>query len=98
MQINLFAMDAATLNRSFSIVANARHMGKTPLPVAVALSMVAPIPGRTWTSICCWCLDHLEHDAPDEVVHRLADGTRGDCMRCAYTGEDTLVVALADGR
>jgi len=84
--------------RAAQIASNARRLAKDALHTSVALDLVAPVEGRTWTAICCSCLDAREHDVPDELVHRL--GTEswhafpGGCMLCPYFGCDTLVVAL----
>lgn len=75
----------------------ARGRGVDALHVSVALDIVAPVPGRTWTAICCGCLDRVEHDLADDLVHRISMHTwqsAGPCMLCSYSGCDTLVAAL----
>jgi len=80
------------------VIAFCRRFAKDALTASVALDIVAPVAGRTWTAICCSCLDREEHDIADEYVHRLASRLwmtfPGGCMRCAYFGCDTLVVAI----
>ncbi len=81
-----------------SVVSYCRRFAKDALVASVALDIVAPVGGRTWTAICCWCLERLEHDIPDEIVHRLGmlswHSFPGGCMRCPYYGCDTLVAAI----
>ncbi len=87
----------AELERVERYVASGRRFAKDALVVAVALNVMAPIAGRTWTAVCCWCLDRLAHDLPDTHVHRIAralGGDAGGCMRCMYSGCDTLVASL----
>lgn len=80
------------------VVGYCRRFAMDALVASVALDVVAPVEGRTWTAICCSCLDRVEHDLPDELVHRL--GTQawhsfpGGCMLCPYFGCDTLVAAI----
>ncbi len=75
----------------------ARRRGIDAFHLSAALDIVAPVAGRTWTAICCWCLDRTAHTTADELVHRVAlerwqNG--GPCMLCPYVGCDTLVAAL----
>ena len=82
------------------LVANGRAMQKPAYAVAAALDLVAPEPGCTWSAICVTCLDKLRV-ADGTKVARLSYGPAwvtypGDCWRCAYSGGDTLVVALTN--
>lgn len=80
------------------VVGYCRRFAKSALTVSVALDIVAPLAGRTWTAICCSCLERIEHDIADEYVHRLACRSwmsfPGGCMLCPYYGCDTLVAAI----
>lgn len=80
------------------VVANCRRFAKSALVASVALDIVAPVAGRSWTAVCCSCLDRVEHDVPDEHVYRLGTlrwhGFPGGCMLCPYSGCDTLVAAM----
>lgn len=80
------------------IIAYCRRFAKDALVASVALDIVAPVSGRTWTAICCSCLDQVEQDIPDEYVYRLGMRTwhtfPGGCMLCSYYGCDTLVAAI----
>jgi hypothetical protein len=75
-----------------------RRFAKDALTTSVALDIVAPVEGRTWTAICCSCLDRVEYDIADEHVYRLACASwmsfPGGCMLCPYYGCDTLVAAI----
>lgn len=86
------------LARVEGVIGAARRFAKDALHTSVALDIVAPVPGRTWTAICCSCLDRVEHTIPDELVYRLGMRTwhtfPGGCMLCPYYGCDTLVAAL----
>ena len=86
------------MSRAADVVGHCRRLAKSALIASVALDVVAPIAGRTWTAICCSCLDRLEHDIADEYVHRLASRSwmsfPGGCMLCPYYGCDTLVAAI----
>ena len=76
------------------IIGNARRLGIDAFHTAAALDIVAPLEGRTWVNLCCWCLDRDAPATPDDLVHRVADACAGGCARCAYFGPDTLVVSL----
>jgi hypothetical protein len=86
------------VRRAADVVAFCRRFAKDALVTAVALDIVAPVPGRTWVAICCSCLEREEHDIADELVHRLAFASwmsfPGGCLRCTYYGCDTLVAAV----
>jgi hypothetical protein len=83
---------------SADVASSARRLAIDALHASVAMDLVAPVEGRTWTAICCWCLERVEHDIPDEYVHRLGLETwhsfPGGCMLCPYYGCDTLVAAI----
>lgn len=90
-------MNEATAAKVDSVIAYSRRRGIDALHVSVALDLVAAIPGRAWYPICCWCLDRIAHDTPDEYVKRLAMErwqNAGGCNLCPYSGVDTLVVSL----
>lgn len=79
------------------LVANARRLGKDAFHLSAALDLIAPVAGRTWTAICCSCLERVDHTIADEHVHRVSLTTyqsAGPCMLCSYSGCDTLVAAL----
>jgi hypothetical protein len=80
-----------------AIVSNARSLHHSAITTAIALELVAPVEGRTWTACCCRCLDRADPSG-DAPAHRLAfdRGAQwpGGCMRCAAHGEDVLVAAL----
>lgn len=92
--------EAASLKRPIKqregasrLVENARRMGIDAFHTAAALDIVAPLAGRTWRSVCVWCLERL--DPRDEAeVYRVADAAAGGCSCCAYSGRDTIVAAL----
>jgi hypothetical protein len=83
---------------SAAVIASCRRFARSALVASVALDLVAPVVGRSWTAVCCSCLDRTEHAIPDEYVHRLAieswQAFPGGCMLCPYYGCDTLVAAL----
>ncbi len=91
------ALSLPELERVERSIAIARRRGIDALHTAVALDIVAPIAGRAWYPICCWCLDRVAYDLPDTHVHRLAMTTGADaggCGQCPYSGPDTLVASL----
>lgn len=60
------------------------------LHMAAVLEILHPSQdGRTWTALCCWCLN----DADPQERHP-ARRVGGDCLRCNYTGPDTFVAYL----
>lgn len=90
-------MTNETHSKATQIVANARRLGKDAFHTSVALDLVAPVEGRTWTAVCCSCLDRIAPDLADAFVHRVSmtiTQSAGGCMLCPYTGCDTLVAAI----
>lgn len=78
------------------IVSNARRLGHSAFVASVALDLVAPIAGRSWHALCCWCA--MDADPTESApAHRISTtaASAGGCSRCPYTGCDTLVIALA---
>jgi hypothetical protein len=80
------------------IASNARRLAKDAFHLSVALELVAPVPGRTWTAVCCSCLERIDHAISGDLVYRLAmeswQSFPGGCMLCPYSCCDTLVAAL----
>lgn len=91
-QLSLF-----DVRRDQQLVSNARQLRRSAFSLAVALHLVFPISGRSWTAVCSSCLESADPHR-DAVAYRLAE-TRGEtwpefCQCCPYTGCDTLVAAL----
>ncbi len=66
------------------LIRNARTLGHGSHTVAAAGCIV----GITLHSLCCWCAASVEGEAV-----RLPAG--GECDRCAYVGQDCLVIIPA---
>jgi hypothetical protein len=69
-----------------TLIRNACNLGKESQHVALAARVVADLPVD---SLCVWCLEREDPQGAREV-HRLPKG--GECMHCAYSGYDCLVV------
>lgn len=77
------------------LIHNARRMGHDALHTSIALDLVAPVEGRTWTALCCWCLDRIDPGAPSRRLALTPHATfPGGCSRCSYAGADTLCAAI----
>ena len=68
-----------------TLIANAKRLASSPLAAATAIELTTHDKG--WTAMCVWCLGEKSAE-----VHRVGSG---DCMCCAYTGRDTLLVKLS---
>lgn len=86
------------MRTAHDVVMFARRFARDALHTSVALDIVSPVAGRSWTAVCCSCLEREERDIDDGLVYRLAMSAwmsfPGGCMLCPYFGCDTLVAAL----
>lgn len=86
------------VERVEQVVAAARRRAHEALSVAVALDLVAPVAGRVWHPVCCWCVDALEVHAELEIpAYRINLDTShdtGPCSMCPASGRDTLVASI----
>lgn len=74
------------------VCANAARLGVEAGPaLAWALDLAAPVPGRTWLPLCCWCAERAD-PAGDAPCYRPPRG--GACGRCPIAGRDVLVCAV----
>ena len=73
------------------ICGNAARLGVGAWSLAMVLDLAAPVPGRSWHPLCCWCAERAD-PAGDAPTFRPPKG--GDCARCPVSGRDVVVVAV----
>lgn len=93
------SIQPSVLETFHRLVGNATKLRKDTLHTAIALSIAesARIPGRMWTSICCWCIDRKygrTGDVPAELCARVSEFDHHPCMTCPEMGRDVLVASV----
>ena len=76
------------------LLGNARRLGSPAWALAFALQSLAPIEGRTWRPLCCWCVERTDPHAPAYRLALLPSQSGGDCWSCPVSGCDVLVAAV----